>query len=98
MSGNSSESRRTTSPIRSIRLLVPRAVFIRASSLDEGQAVLAALGRGAVLEHLVGDPPSVDEGAVQRALVLDEETPVVLDEHGVVARDGDVVEEDVAVR
>src|SRR5439155_11901510 len=68
------------------------------SSLDEGQPVLADLELVAVLELLVVDPAAVDEGALQRALVLDEEVSVPLDEHGVVARDCDVVEEDVAVR
>src|SRR5438105_7338390 len=98
MSGNSSESRRTTSPIRSIRVPLPTVALTAAlSSFDEGQAVLADLELVAVLELLVVDPPPVDEGAVQRSLVLDEEMAVALDEDGVVARDGDIVEEDLAV-
>src|SRR5581483_4849209 len=54
--------------------------------LHEGQAVLADLELVAVLELGVVDPPPVDEGAVEGALVLDEERPLPL------------VEEDVAVR
>src|SRR5262245_53758874 len=58
-----------------------------ASSLDEGQPVLADLELVAVRElHLV-DPPAVDERAVERALVLDRERAVAVDEHGVVAGD-----------
>src|SRR6185437_16493342 len=125
MSGNSSESRRTTSPIRT-SLPVAEAVLIagapaparakpappsvgklsgtsppcqtapsslRRSSLHEGQAVLTDLHLVPVLELDAVDAPAVDEGAVQRALVLDEELAVALDQHGVVAGDGDVVEE-----
>ena len=43
------------------------------------------------------DALAVDEGAVQAALVLDEPAAVALHEHRVLARDGDVVEEDPAV-
>src|SRR5438067_633769 len=96
MSGNSSERRRTTSPMRSI--LVPLLTVVLTSALHEGEPVLADLELVAVLELLVVDPAPVDERPVQRALVLDEEVPVALDEHGVVARDGDVVEEDLALR
>src|SRR5215208_771638 len=101
MSGNSSRSRRTTSPIRSRR---SRAGFwgvvaftgVR-SALHEGQAVLADLQLVAVLELGTVDSLAVDERPVERPLVLDEEPALALDEHCMVARDGDVVEEDVAV-
>src|SRR4051812_38963975 len=96
MSGNSSERRRTTSPMRSI--LVPLPTVVLTSALHEGKPVFTDLELIPVLELLVIDPASVDERAVQRALVLDEEVPFPLDEHGVVARDGDVVEEDLALR
>ena len=43
------------------------------------------------------DAVAVDERAVQRALVLDGELPVRLDQDRVVPRHGDVVEEDLAV-
>src|SRR5690348_3339130 len=122
MSGNSSESRRTTSPIRSILVLLPTVALtpgasraamngeaeslpgcsnqtrrVACSSFDEGEPVLADLELVAVFELLVVDAPAVDEGAVERALVLDEEVAFTLDEHRVVAGDGDVVEEDLAV-
>src|SRR4051795_4208521 len=84
MSGNSSESRRTTSPMRSILVPLPTVVLTLALPLHEGQPVLADLELVAVLELLVVDPPAVDEGAVQGSLVLDEEMPVALEEHRVV--------------
>src|SRR5215213_8395240 len=106
MSGNSSRRRRTTSPILSRRsrcgfcvaalFTGPRSTS-PVSPLHERQPVLADLQLVAVLELRAVDPAAVDEGAVQRPLVLDEEPPIALDEQGVVAGDGDVVEEDVAV-
>src|SRR5215216_1990532 len=106
MSGNSSRRRRTTSPILSRRSrcgFCVGALFNGARStsavspLDERQPVLPDLELVAVLELRAVDPAAVDERAVQRPLVLDEEPPVALDEQGVVAGDGDVVEEDVTL-
>src|SRR5829696_9042915 len=100
MSGNSSRRRRTTSPILSRRSrcgFCVAALFTGARStspvspLHERQPVLA------VLELVAVDPAAVDERAVQRPLVLDEEPAVALDEQRVVARHRDIVEEDVAV-
>src|SRR5215217_3795302 len=101
MSGNSSRRRRTTSPILSRRsrcgFCVATVVNSVRSPLHERQPVLPDLELVAVLQLRAVDPTAVDEGAVQRALVLDEESPVALDEQRVVTRHGDVVEEDVAV-
>src|SRR3954466_12124335 len=100
MSGNSSRRRRTTSPILSRRsrcgFCVATVFNAARSSLHERQPVLPDLDLVAVLQPRAVDPAAVDEGAVQRPLVLDEESSVALDQEGVVARDGDVVEEDVA--
>src|SRR5829696_1207305 len=106
MSGNSSRRRRTTSPILSRRSrcgFCVAALFTGARStspvspLHERQPVLADLELVAVLEFGAVDPAAVDESAVQRPLVLDEEPAVALDEQRVVARHRDIVEEDVAV-
>src|SRR6478735_5562791 len=70
----------------------------RCSFLQEAQLVLADLELVAVLQPARLDALAVEKGAVQAPLVLDEERTVLLDEHGVLARDGDIVEEDVAVR
>src|SRR5438477_3711773 len=65
---------------------------------DEGQPVLADLQLVPVLELRRVDALAVQERAVQAALVLDPEAAVVVaDEHRVLARHRDVVEEDVAV-
>src|SRR5215204_7015329 len=89
MSGNSSRRRRTTSPILSRRSrcgFCVAALFKGARSpwpvspLHERQPVLADLQLVAVLELRAVDPAAVDEGAVQRPLVLHEEPPVALDE------------------
>src|SRR5262249_28136029 len=69
----------------------------RRSSVEEGEAVLADLQLVAVLELRRLDALAVHEGAVQAALVLDREDAVALAQHGVLARHGDVVEEDPAV-
>src|SRR5215213_5680519 len=106
MSGNSSRRRRTTSPILSRRSrcgFCVAALFTGARSpspvspLHERQPVLADLELVAVLERGAVDPAAIDESAVQRPLVLDEEPAVALDEQRVVARHRDIVEEDVAV-
>src|ERR687896_213698 len=64
---------------------------------EEDEAVLADLELVAVLELRRLDALPVQEGAVQAALVLDEEGAVALDEHRVAPGDGDVVEEDPTV-
>src|SRR5437868_421838 len=111
MSGNSRCSRRQTAPIvRSFSLRegacvavisrpipLPWHVCHSRTACHEGHPVLADLDLVAVLELCALDAPTVDEGAVQRALVLDREAAVVLAQDGVPARDGDVVEEDPAV-
>src|SRR5690242_3359480 len=63
-----------------------------------GELVLADLQLVAVLELVRVDPPAVDVRPVQRARVVEEPLPRALDEHGVVARDRHVVEEDLGVR
>src|SRR2546421_5452338 len=74
------------------------AVGRSSAACQEGHPVLPDLDLVAILELRALDAASVDERAVQRALVLDREAAVVLGEHRVPARDGDVVEEDAAVR
>src|ERR1041384_6327612 len=70
----------------------------RWSCLQERELVFADLELVAVLEPgRRFDPAAVQERAVEAALVLDEQAVVLLDEDGVLTRDGDVVEEDVAV-
>src|SRR3954447_20741370 len=59
---------------------------------------LADLQLVAVLEPVGLDAMAVDVGAVQRAEVVEEEVAAAAHEQGVVARHGDVVEEDVRVR
>src|SRR6266511_4835665 len=95
MSGNSSLSIPQTVPIVSKRCFGEAVAAI--SAVQERHSVLADLYLVAVLELRRLDALPVDEGAVQAPLVLDEEAAVARDEHGVLARDGDVVEEDAAV-
>src|SRR4051794_1087241 len=68
------------------------------SVLDECEAVLADLQLVAVAQPRVLHAFAVDIGAVQAALVDDVHTVVALLQDGVLARDGDVVQEDVALR
>src|SRR6059058_1695103 len=100
MSGNSAWSRLQTAPIVSSRRCSCRSVAgaVVISLLQEGQLVLADLELVAVLELPGFDAPAVQERPVETALVLDVEVAVALHQHGVLAGDGDVVEEDVAVR
>src|SRR5688572_23039007 len=65
--------------------------------LQVAELVFADLDLVAVLERLGLDPAAVDVGAVERSEVVDVEAVVASDEQGVVARDGDVVEEDARV-
>src|SRR5512133_3567804 len=65
---------------------------------EEGELELADLQLVTVLETVRFDPMPVDVGAVQRAEVVEVVVAAALDEQRVVARDGDVVEEDVGVR
>src|SRR4029077_18639541 len=97
-SGNSSRRFRTTSPIRirRSRCGMPVTVLTR-SSLHEAHPVLADLHLVAVLDPGAVDPAPVDEAAVSRALVLDVELAVALDQHGVGAGHGHVVQEDLAL-
>src|SRR6266542_2804996 len=71
---------------------------MRSSLVQETQLVLADLELVAVLELRRLDPLPVQERPVEAALVLDEEIAVLLDDRGVLPRDGDIVQEDVAVR
>src|SRR6188472_931078 len=65
---------------------------------EEDQAVLADLDLVAVGQLDGVDPVAVDVGAVEGADVGDREGVAVAMELGVLARDRDVVEEDLAVR
>src|SRR5919198_2196410 len=78
----------------------PEAVRRRGacSFLEEAQLVLADLELVPVLEPPRLNPAAVQEGAVQAPLVLDVEHVVPTQEHRVLARDRNVVQEDVALR
>src|SRR4051794_36199605 len=62
-----------------------------------GELVLADLQLVPVDELVRLDPAAVHVGPVQRAGVVEEPLAGAADEHGVVARDGHVVEEDLGV-
>src|SRR5215208_6375647 len=64
---------------------------------EVGQLVLADLQLVAVLEAVGIDPAAVDVGAVERARVVQVPPARAAHELGVVARDRDVVEEDLGV-
>src|SRR5680860_1507429 len=66
----------------------------RSLLLQVAQLVLADLDLVAVGEPVRLDPAPVDVGAVERAEVVDVEAVAAVDQQGVVAGDGDVVEED----
>src|SRR3954468_23655208 len=68
------------------------------STGEVGELVLADLQLVAVVEPVRVDPAAVHVRAVERAGVVEEPGSRPVDEHGVVARDRDVVEEDVGVR
>src|SRR5215211_7172923 len=70
---------------------------VACSFLQEAELVLADLELVAVLQPAGLDAAAVEERPVQAPLVLDKERVVLVHEHRVLARDGDVVEEDVAV-
>ena len=78
-------------------LLGRRSVAVVCSSAQEGQAVLADLELVVVLELGRLDPLLVHERAVEAAEVGDRERLAVAHELCVLARDGDVVEEHVAL-
>src|SRR5581483_465834 len=97
MSGNSACRRRQTVPI----------VRSRSRAGAEVVAIVSGGGRsgGTSDLHLVAvaelgavDALPVHEGAVQAAAVLDHPPAVLVRQHGVLAGDGDVVEEDATVR
>src|SRR3954447_4477263 len=67
------------------------------STGDVGELELADLQLVAVLEPVRLDAVAVDVGAVERAEVVEVVVAAAAHEEGVVARDGDVVEEDVRV-
>src|SRR5947209_5479966 len=94
MSGNSCFSIPHTVPIVSNRLFDAVAI----SAVQEGEAVFADLELVAVLELRILDALAVDERTVEAPLVLDRERAVLPGQDGVLARDGDVVQEDPAVR
>src|SRR5919197_2081700 len=64
---------------------------------DVGELVFADLQLVAVLEAVRLDPAPVDVGAVERAGVVQEPPVGAVDEDGMVARDGHVVEEDLRI-
>src|SRR4051794_38922857 len=68
------------------------------SAGDVRELELADLELVAVLEPVGLDAMAVNVGAVERAEVVEVEVAAAAHEQGVVARDGDVVEEDVGVR
>src|SRR3954447_5768577 len=68
------------------------------STGDVRELELADLQLVAVLEPVRLDAMAVDVGAVERPEVVEEEVAAAAHEQRVVARDGDVVEEDVRVR
>src|SRR3954454_5247621 len=68
------------------------------SAGDVRELELADLELVAVLEPVGLDAMAVDVGAVERAEVVEVVVAAAAHEQGVVARDGDVVEEDVGVR
>src|SRR5215217_1034081 len=112
MSGNSCESALHTAPMvsalprgapssrGSVERGSPPGSSLTATALppEVGQLVLADLQLVAVLQPVRVDPPPVDVRAVQRAGVVEEPPAGAPHEHGVVARDRDVVEEDLGVR
>src|SRR3954453_22436730 len=99
MSGNSSFRRLHTAPIVRGRSLELRIVEVAMSSVvEEGEAVLADLDLVPVLELGVLDSPPVDVRAVKAAEILDRGAVIVAGDERMAARDGDVVEEDVAFR
>src|SRR5215211_7539535 len=67
------------------------------SAGDVRELELPDLELVAVLEAVRLDPVAVDVGAVEGAEVVEEEVAASAHEQGVVARDGDVVEEDVRI-
>src|SRR3954471_22188120 len=74
----------------------PSGSLVTATSASEvGQLELADLELVAVLEPVRVDPLPVHVGAVQRPRVLQQPVPAAPNERRVLARDGDVVEEDV---
>src|SRR4051794_14442241 len=105
MSGNSCWSALQTPPIV---IDLPRgasgvstggsSMSATALPLQERQLVLADLQLVPVLEAVRLDAPPVDVGAVERAEIVEVEVAAAAHDEGVVARDGDVVEEDVGVR
>ena len=66
------------------------------SLLQVAELVLADLDLVAVVEPVRLDPAAIDVGAVERAEVVDVVAVLAVDQQRVVARDGDVVEEDGA--
>src|SRR5919197_4099051 len=99
MSGNSACSRRQTAPIVSSRVRSCRsACAVLTLLLQVRQLVLADLELVAVLEPRRRlDALPVQERAVEAPEILDVVAVVLLQQHGVLARDGDVVEEDVVL-
>src|SRR5262245_22810148 len=110
MSGNCSRSSSHTDPMvrgrgsapppRSLRVATVLIAWspVQFSSLKERHAVLADLDLVVVLEDGRLDAPAVDVRAVEASEVADRERLPVADELGVATRDGDVVQEDLALR
>src|SRR3954467_11880423 len=97
--GASSAASRTSGPGASaIGTSSSCSVMAGLSAGDVRELELADLQLVAVLEPVRLDPVAVDVGAVQRAEVVEVVVAAAPDEQSVVARDGDVVEEDVRVR
>src|SRR5690242_627380 len=109
MSGNSCWSPLQTAPIvRALACLggsfgtslalVAASSVTATSACQVGELVLADLQLVAVDELVRLDPAAVHVGAVQGAGIIQEPFAGASYEHGVVARDGHVVEEDLGVR
>src|SRR3954465_1038699 len=68
------------------------------SARQVGELVFADLQFVAVDELVRLDPAAIDVGAVQRTGIIQEPVVRASDEHGMIARDGHVVEKDLGVR
>src|SRR3954451_16333122 len=97
--GTASWSASTAGPPAPSSGAAPSGSLVTATSAsEEGQLELADLELVAVLEPVRVDPLPVHVGAVQRPRVVEQPVPAAPHERRVLARDGDVVEEDVGLR
>src|SRR5436190_21807946 len=97
MSSNSSPRIRHTAPMVRVEGRVSGSAAM-GSVLDERESVLADLQLVSVRQASVLDALAVHVGAVQAALVEDVDAVRALLEHGVLTRDGDVVQKHIRLR